>query len=64
MRISPTSTIFTKLIIIFIIDDGEIYIQSLIFILGDMMDSFEKMLQLSNRHTIGVHIHEESCFLY
>ena len=27
-----------------------------------MMDSFEKMLQLSNRHTIGVHIHEDNTF--
>jgi len=27
-----------------------------------MMDNFEKMLQLSNRHTIGVHIHEDNTF--
>ena len=26
------------------------------------MDTFEKMLQLSNRHTIGVHVHEDDTF--
>ena len=26
------------------------------------MDTFEKMLQISNRHTIGVHVHEDDTF--
>ncbi len=27
-----------------------------------MMDTFEKMLQMSNRHTIGVHVHADNTF--